>query len=189
MKTVFILILWAGILLPKELHAFYSIAEMKAEALRKDPSIKIRVHESGDQVTFIVALRKSDNQDVYSHGSLELVNPEGVVVGTVEMRGEDIRRAINYEALRAWGWQDIKPAEVFRFTIHSHMLTRSKFSRETGPRNDERGMPYAGGIIRWSILKDLAEAAENANQPVQRTGASRSAQGTNRTSSAAGSRR
>jgi len=107
-------------LLPNELHAFYSIAELKTDALGRDPSIKIRAYESGDQMAFIVALRKPDKRDVYSHGSLELVEPQGVVLGRVEIRGEDIRRALSREDLRTWGcgFQAGRGVPVYRPLTH-----------------------------------------------------------------------
>ncbi len=164
MKTLLPLFLSFLVLAPGKLHAFYSVAEMDADSLRKDPSIKVRVRKSGDQITFIVALRaRANSQQVYWHGSLDLVDPDGILLARVEMRGEDIRRALDELTLRNWEWQDFRPAEVFRFTVESKMLAQSKFTQETGPRNDEHGITYGGGIIRWSYLQVLAEAAENAN--------------------------
>jgi hypothetical protein len=165
MRTLLALYLSVLALAAGNLQAFYSVAEMDADSLRKDPYIRIRVRKSGEQITFIVALRaRADRQEVYWHGSLDVVDPQGVLLSRVEMRGEEIRRSIDDSTLREWGWQDFRPGEVFRFTVEARMLTQSKFTRETGPRNDEHGITYGGGIIRWSYLQALADAAENAHK-------------------------
>lgn len=189
MRTLLTLFLWVLVLVPGNLQAFYSVAEMDADSLRKDPSIKIRVHRSGDQITFTVALRaRADNREVYWHGSLDVVDQEGTLLARVDMRGEDICRSIDDSTRRNWAWQDFRPAEVFRFTVESRMLAQSKFTRETGPRNDGNGIPYGGGIIRWSYLKALADAAENATKSDTTNTNQPSGSKTNRTSSAAASR-
>ena len=187
MKRTLALFVWLLVLLPGALQAFLSFHEMKADALRKDPSIRIKVYESGDQVTFIVALGKSESPAACPYGSLGLVNPEGERVGEFALRGEDIRR-VNYEALRAWGLEDFKPAEVFRFTVRSNLLTRSTFSWQHGPPYDEHGIPSAGGIILSSRLKDLADAAENAKGGAAK-GSQPTRSETNQPPAAAGSRR
>jgi len=187
MKRTLALLVSLLVVLPGALQAFYSFIEMKADALRKDPSIRIKVYESGDQVTFKVALRKSETPEACPYGSLGLVNPEGERVGEFALRGEDIRR-VGYEALRAWGWEDFKPAEVFRFTVRSNLLTRSTFSWQHGPPTDEHGNPNTGGVIFSSRLKDLADAAENAKGGAAK-GSQPTRSETNQPPAAAGSRR
>lgn len=165
MRTLLALFLSGFVLAPANLQAYYSVTEVDADALRKDSFIKVKLLRLGDQVTFFVALRStSDRQDVYWNGALDLVDPQGVLLARVEMRGEDIRRSIDELILRKWDWKDFRPAEAFRFTVKSSMLVKSKFTWETGPRNDEHGSKYGGGIIRWSYLQAFADAAENANK-------------------------
>ena len=166
MKKIVALFVLALVLLPGALQAFFSFIEKNADALRKDSSIKIRVFKSGDQVTFKVALRKSEDPEACPYGSLGLVAPEGVKVGEFALRGEDIRR-VNYEELRALAWENFKPAEVFRFTVRSNLLIHSQFSWQHGPPYDKHGIPSAGGVILSCHLKDLVDAAENANKDVK----------------------
>jgi hypothetical protein len=189
MNRILALFVPALVLLPGVLQAYYSVSEMKADALRKDPYIRIRVHKSGDEVTFTVALRKPENPEAYWYVSLDLADPEGVKVGTIEMRGDDIRRAATESSLRLWGWENFKPAEVFQFTLRSNLLARSTFSREVGPRSDEHGMPYGGGVILRSHLQDLVDAAVNANQGGAANRSQPIRPDTNQTSAAAGSGR
>lgn len=187
MKRTLALSVWLLVLLASALQAFYSLTEMNADALRKDPNIRIRVDESGGQVTFIVALRKSEPPAECPYGSLCLINSEGERVGEFALRGEDSRRVVS-DALRAWGWEHFKPAEVFRFTVRSNLLARSTFSWHDHPPTDEHGFPAVAGAISTSRLKDLAEAAENAKGGAAK-GSQPARSETNQPPAAAGSHR
>ena len=152
------------LLLPGAAPAYYAVAQLTAEALGKDPSIRIRSSVSGDQVRFTVALRQSDAPGVYCLASLDLVDPQGKPLARIELRGEDIRRAVSVEAARVYGWESLRQqrAEVFTFSIDAKLLANSKLSWEQGPRSDERGNPHAGGFIQWCYLEALKAAATSA---------------------------
>lgn len=159
MKMLFILCLLVFALTAEKVRAFYSVEEVKTEALRAQPGMKINTFQTGTRIRFVVGLLKGDNPAAYWLGNLHLEDERGSELGSIGLRGEDCRQAIS-EDLKEWQKFRIYPAEVFQFTVDVALLAHSRFSWELGPRNDEHGFPHGGGIVRWCSLQTLLEASE-----------------------------
>ncbi|MBA4148171.1 MAG: hypothetical protein H0X66_08645 [Verrucomicrobia bacterium] len=166
MKILLSLFLTLSVFLPSDLHAYYAISEMKVDKLKKHPFLKIKVQKSEDEFRFTVAvITHAGNTNRHGFGSLELVDTNGVSMARGELRGEEIDRAIYYESVRKWGWGTFRPAQVFIFTVNSKFVANSKFTWGSDLRNNERGIPYNSGIKEWCYLKNLVEAADDADEP------------------------
>jgi len=142
-------------------NAFSTSIQMDVQALRQSPRIRIKALESEGKIDFTMVLLKTETTNSYEQGRLELVDRSGAVAGTVILRGEDVRHAINIETARVWKWEALRnqPAEVFKFTVNSNLLPKSRLWWWSGPLTDERGI-YSGGADEWCYLQALFDAAE-----------------------------
>lgn len=196
MRRIVIAIL--AVLIPTWALAYLSVYEVTFDGLRQRSWIRVvRIHQWTNDTTmvtsFTVLIDAGKQSSLDEYLLLDLRDENERSLSSTLLRGVGIRRAIQPELARRLGIESLRQkgnVTVYSFTVSSKLLKKSKLSWHFGPMEDENGLPYGGGVIEWCYLSTLAQAGQDA---IHKAGPANGSQPTrpetNRTSTAAGSRR
>jgi hypothetical protein len=163
-----------AILLPTGAFGFWSVYEVRLEGFRERPWIKVVgawTNESTVSFELLFDPGGKTSLDEYLH--LELYDENGISLSRTLLRGERIRGVMMQEAALRFGLESLwkkGEAMVYKFTVNSSLMKKSRLSREFGSGHDENGNPSGGGVVEWCYLFTLAQASPDANENGAATG-------------------
>lgn len=182
-------------LIPACAFSFWSSYEIHIDGFRERPWITVLGGRTNEATTSFLVIFDYDDY-LHHHGEeylhLDLRDENDNSLSYTPLRGEPIRRAMPHEAVVSFGCETLwtkGTATVYRFTVSSHLLTKSRLSWQFVPPSDELGNASTGGVLEWCYLSTLAQANRNANKDGAATGSHPSWPEPKPASSAAGSRR
>lgn len=186
MRRTVLLVLAA--LIPACAFGFWASYEVRPDGFRERPWITVFGGWTNEATTAFIVI--FDHADEYLH--LDLRDQNDNSLSHSPLRGDTIQGAMLQETAVKFGcealWKKGK-ATVYRFTVNSQLLNKSRISWQFGPPHDERGNPSTGGVLEWCYLSTLVQASRNANKDGAANRSQPVSSRTNRAPAAAGSGR